>query len=256
MRIWTVSDLHIDYPDNAQFVEQIAVGPYLNDLLIIPGDITHDFSLLQHYLKHLSTCFHKVLFIPGNHDLWIHKRDFDHSIQKFEAIQSFCHSEGITFAFQNEQIEIRPFYSWYDFSFGIPNPQIQRAWRDFKRCTWPFEFQEINPYFTDMNKPWLTERGTDDKIRISYSHFLPFAELIPHDVPKLVRSLLPVMGSDTLGEQIMKYNPNLHIYGHSHLNRIVFVNGIRCLNNAYAYPKEAYISRKRIMCIYDESLLT
>ena len=68
MRVWTVSDLHVDYKENANFVQQIGIGPYINDILIVPGDITHDFSLLKKNLLLLKERFANVLFIPGNHD--------------------------------------------------------------------------------------------------------------------------------------------------------------------------------------------
>ena len=256
MRVWTVSDLHIDYAENAEFVRSISIGPFLDDILIVPGDLTHDFTMLKEYLILLKDRFAQVLFLPGNHDIWIHNDDYKDSIEKFNAILKFCKQEGIETKYTTSDVSIIPFYGWYDFSFGHPNEQIQRAWRDFKRCRWPFPFEDVNLYFLKLNESWCSDSIIPSKIKISYSHFLPFAKLVPSGVPPIVRSLIPVMGSISLGEQIKQFQPNLHIYGHSHLNRKAFVDGIRCLNNAYAYPREKYIARKRMICVYDQELLT
>ena len=41
MRIFTISDLHIDYSENQRWVEGISTFDYQEDILILAGDITH-----------------------------------------------------------------------------------------------------------------------------------------------------------------------------------------------------------------------
>ena len=41
----------------------------------------------------------------------------------------------------------------------------------------------------------------------------------------------------------------IHVYGHSHVNQVIEIDGIRYMNNAFATPKEARIARKELVCI-------
>ena len=43
----------------------------------------------------------------------------------------------------------------------------------------------------------------------------------------------------------------IHVYGHSDVNQDIELDGIRYVNNAFAYPSESQISRKQIKFIYE-----
>ena len=174
-------------------------------------------------------------------------------MQKFEQILSVAHDEGVqTTPYETKELSIIPMCSWYDFSFGIPNPTIRQAWQDFKRCKWSVNLAELTNYFLKMNEAHLCNSSS---AIISFSHFLPDPSLIPVNVPKIVRSLLPVFGAHKLGEQVTKLKPDLHIYGHSHLNRSLYIDGINFINNAFGYPQESHICRKRLLSVYENNTL-
>ena len=42
----------------------------------------------------------------------------------------------------------------------------------------------------------------------------------------------------------------MHIYGHSHVNRCVTIEGVTYVNNAFAYPHELRIASKQLLCVY------
>jgi predicted phosphodiesterase len=48
---------------------------------------------------------------------------------------------------------------------------------------------------------------------------------------------------------VSQLNPDIHIYGHSHVNRNIEVDDICYVNNAFAYPSEENISRKKLHCV-------
>jgi hypothetical protein len=43
----------------------------------------------------------------------------------------------------------------------------------------------------------------------------------------------------------------MHVYGHSHINRRVEIDGVSYINNAFGYPSETAITSKRLLCIHE-----
>lgn len=252
MRFFALSDIHVDYSENLQWVESIDSGAYRDDVLILAGDATDDLVLLTRILGELRLKFSSVLFVPGNHELWLRADDVDCSLEKFDAIKALCSDVGVeTGITRFGKVSVVPLYSWYDFSFGQPSRHLLRAWRDFRECRWP-EFldgaEAINNHFLAMNTDRLLV--SDDKV-ISFSHFMPRIDLMPERIPEKRRIVYPVLGSESLGLQVAQLNPDIHIYGHSHVNRDIVVDNICYVNNAFAYPSEERISRKNLHCVLD-----
>ncbi len=72
-------------------------------------------------------------------------------------------------------------------------------------------------------------------------------------IPLERRRVYPVLGSVALGEQVKKLKPDIHIYGHSHVNQSINIEGICYINNAFAYPREERIARKQLHCVYGDA---
>ena len=249
MRVWATSDLHIDYQENFKWFLDLSAVDYTNDILIIAGDVHHDLSRVAFLFEQLVPKFHSVLFVPGNHDLWLPKETEINSLQKFHQLLELSKQLGVKVdPYVSPELAIVPLFSWYDFSFGEPSSTIKRAWRDFKRCRWDRDLDALTTYFLDLNEAHLQQNS---KAIISFSHFVPSRALIPEDVPPIVESLIPVFGAERIHDQLQRLRPNLHIYGHSHLNRSVYKEGIWYLNNAFGYPQEGHICRKKLMQVYD-----
>jgi len=71
MRVFAISDLHVDYADNAKWVAGLSTSQYLDDILVVAGDVSYSLQQLEWALKTIAARFKKVLFVPGNHDLWV-----------------------------------------------------------------------------------------------------------------------------------------------------------------------------------------
>ncbi|MFN3162416.1 MAG: metallophosphoesterase [Pseudohongiellaceae bacterium] len=264
MRVFALSDLHADYPENLAWLRGLGAGvsadqsseheagDYCADLLILAGDVSDDLQVLEQVLRLLSERFAQVLFVPGNHDLWVRSGDHDCSLEKYQAVNALCHKLGvITDVYQTGSLSLVPLLGWYDFTFGEPDKYLRRAWRDFRACRWPADLDSaaaVTDYFLKLNQPRLTARN--DTV-ISFSHFLPSLAVMPAQIPVHRRRVYPVLGSDRLGEQVRALQPDLHIYGHSHVNQVINLEGTTFVNNAFAYPDEQRISRKRLLCVWD-----
>ncbi|VUD68772.1 3',5'-cyclic adenosine monophosphate phosphodiesterase CpdA [Thalassocella blandensis] len=95
MRIFAVSDIHIDYQENKEWMFQLSKTDFQQDVLLLGGDISDDLSLITACFQHLSRCFYKVFYVPGNHDIWDAKKRFNHSIAKFEFLLQLAQEHGV-----------------------------------------------------------------------------------------------------------------------------------------------------------------
>lgn len=255
MRIFALSDVHIDYEENRLWIEDLSNEDYRQDILILAGDLTDQTELLENCFKSLSRKFYRVLFVAGNHDLWVMRDNIDSSIEKFHLINQIAEQQGIMLdLFEHQDVLIVPFLSWYDYSFGQPCDKLKMLWMDFRHCKWPNEMgdKQVTDYFLQQNLPKINRAGKSHASKIiSFSHFLPRIDLMPFYIPQMYHYLFPVMGCSGLDKQIRLIKPDIHVYGHSHLNRQVDIDGIRYVNNAFAYPNESNIALKQLLCIYE-----
>jgi predicted phosphodiesterase len=65
MKIFLVSDVHVDYPANKEWVQSISLTEFQNDALIVAGDVTHRLDLLEYFFHEMIRRFKYVFFIPG-----------------------------------------------------------------------------------------------------------------------------------------------------------------------------------------------
>lgn len=249
MRVFALSDIHLDFSVNLQWLENLSLNDYQDDILILAGDISDHPAIVARCFELLTRRFNQVCFVPGNHDLWINKGSCHCSLEKFDAICQQANDYSIiTHPLQTKNIAIVPLLSWYDFSFGQPGVELLQVWMDFRRCIWPENFN-ITEFFHTKNKPFITNYNTPV---ISFSHFLPRIDVMPPYIPQSKRYIYPVLGSELLDRQIRSIGSSIHVYGHSHVNRRAVIDGVTYINNAFGYPTETRITAKELLCIYEE----
>ena len=71
---------------------------------------------------------------------------------------------------------------------------------------------------------------------------MPRLDVMPGFISCAGRLLYPILGSRHLDRQLRKLNSNIHVYGHSHVNRQVTIDGVSYINNAFGYPSETRIT--------------
>ncbi len=252
MRVFALSDIHIDYGVNAEWVANLPVAEYRDDVLILAGDVTDSWRLLEWCLGALTKRFKKVLFTPGNHDLWVIREDRKKdSLQKFDEIRVVVESSGASMlAFRERGLSIIPLLAWYDYSFGEPSQELRSMWMDYRACRWPSGYteKEVAAYFAAFSDQQVSVAG--DTV-ITYSHFLPRIDLMPEFIPCAHKLLYPILGSTRLESQLRRLNSSIHVYGHSHVNRNVKIDGVTYINNAYGYPHETWITSKSLTLIHE-----
>ena len=254
MRVFALSDIHVDYPVNARWIADLSVYDFTDDIVILAGDVSHKIRDVETTLLTLCKRFKQVFFVPGNHDIWVMKDETINSIEKFDQVCTLATQIGASITPLHYQgLSIIPLFSWYDYSFGLPSEKLKNSWADYVACSWPQAMNnpEINDYFLEKNT--LSLSTVMKETVISFSHFLPRIDVMPSFIPKAKQFLYPVLGSNKLDKQIREIKANIHIYGHSHVNRHVEIDGVTYINNAFGYPNEHRIAAKELRCVYGGS---
>lgn len=252
MRVFALSDIHVDYGVNARWVESLSTADYTQDLLILAGDVTDKLESLEWCLGTLAARFRQVLFVPGNHDLWV-TRDAGNSLEKLEKVTAAAASAGASMTpVHGEGISIYPLLGWYDYSFGPPSRRLKALWMDYRACRWPpgFDDPRVASHLAALNEAHLPPSAAPapgHKV-ITFSHFVPRGDIVPAS-RRLGNLLLPILGSEQLDRQLRRCGSTLHVFGHTHINRQVQIDGITYINNAFGYPNEQ--TGKGLLCIHE-----
>ena len=65
VRLFAISDLHVDHKENLAFIKSWSDTNYKNDVLIVAGDVTDKLSLLETTLAQIKLKFREVFYVPG-----------------------------------------------------------------------------------------------------------------------------------------------------------------------------------------------
>lgn len=95
-RLFLVSDVHVDAPENQRWVENLSHTSYQKDALILAGDVSEELDLVERTLRTLASKFAQVFFVPGNHDLWVSGEEDDEcSMHKLHVLLALCDRLGV-----------------------------------------------------------------------------------------------------------------------------------------------------------------
>ncbi|MBD3224288.1 MAG: hypothetical protein GF313_06125 [Caldithrix sp.] len=271
MRILALSDIHIDYDENRQWIADLSDSDYKADVLLLAGDVSHKFDQLMRVISHLRGKFYKLFFVPGNHDLWIRAENWTDSVHKFNAIIDFCRKNDISIQPESvpnagkRRLTIYPLFSWYTepqegedtLYWHKPGEDPQnRMWSDNYFISWPNSVSPFHPvtYFTHLNESMMNVNPQGRVI--TFSHFIPRQEMMFNEFPPIIDmekikkydrnprfNFSRVAGSSLIDQQLRRLQSSIHVYGHQHINRDREVEGVRYLSHALGYPNE----RKRGM---------
>jgi 3',5'-cyclic AMP phosphodiesterase CpdA len=92
--VWAISDIHVGHPQNRSDFENL---PYLpGDWLIIAGDVGESEEHLHFAFDVAQSRFARVLWVPGNHELWSLSRDRGpHGESRYLHLVELCRRRGV-----------------------------------------------------------------------------------------------------------------------------------------------------------------
>lgn len=237
VKIQYASDLHLEFKDNKQWLEDHPLLP-VGDILLLAGDIYH---LGPHYFKHpffakLSKQFKQVYIIPGNHEYYEGydlaetitptKRAIHHNVflvnniaLDLGEVELICS----TLWSRIEQYPIEVRYGMMDFKHILYHRRIISV-QDYNEC-----FEECWGFL----RPLLEKPA--EKPRIVMTHHLPSAAC---NAEEFVGSKLNEGFCTDLTRHIEASQVDYWIYGHSHRNLPDFTIGnTQMLTNQLGYVR-------------------
>lgn len=124
-----ISDLHTAYEENRKIISGLRPGSD-EDWLIVAGDVGETFADIEWVLGLLSERFAKVIWTPGNHELWTPQSDpvrlrGEH---RYRRLVEVCRGMGVVtpedpypvWRGEGGPVTVAPLFVLYDYSFRVP----------------------------------------------------------------------------------------------------------------------------------------
>ncbi len=240
MKIYTLSDIHINETSYAMFIEAFKKLDFEIELLLIAGDISNDHQLSIKFIKELNQII-KTYYVPGNHDFYNSSLIGSHEVFKlFENDENCLLNKRIKL---NEDYDLVGHIGWYDYSYGdslmystkefdtmtIDN----RSWNDINYIDFGVDNQTLSAKFNDQIESLLS---MSDRKTILITHMLsnPRFKTIVDPNRGSIGFYNAFLGSNDLYLMTKNYNVSHAICGHVHYRIELFEDNIQyvcpCLN--------------------------
>jgi 3',5'-cyclic AMP phosphodiesterase CpdA len=255
-RLLAASDLHIGFPLNRALAERIEPASAA-DWLILAGDIGEKAADIEWALRTFSQRFAKVIWVPGNHELWTHGRDplRLRGEARYQHLVGVCRSVGVVtpedpypiWAGPGGPAVVVPLFTLYDYSFQAVESDtkeqgLERAYDAGVVCT---DERLLHPDPYASREAWCAARLALTERRLAD---LPagLPTVLVNHYP-LVREPTSVLRYPTFAQWCgtvrtadwpERYNAQVVVYGHLHIPRTTWYNGVRHEEVSLGYPRE------------------
>ncbi|MBU1219717.1 metallophosphoesterase [Myxococcota bacterium] len=241
MRLACISDLHFDHNIGLLPVLEDRVKKLRPDVLVLGGDLFNGSSRLGAILKRIKDIVPRLLFVPGNHDLWLTETagTLNSSVLYTEVLRGIALRSGVDYLGNMPVIIGNTAFvgitGWYD-AF----PSGDKHSPDEKLCIFPGLDTPIDvvSWQCELLKKQFKEVPETIERIVVVCHTVPFLSLVKDMVPD---DILSYQGSDRLGETILSEKRVRHIFS-GHLHRCFFHadvgNGVNWESVACGYSRE------------------
>jgi 3',5'-cyclic AMP phosphodiesterase CpdA len=255
-RLLAISDLHVAYEANRAIVEGLRPGSE-EDWLIVAGDVGEILADVEWVLRLLSERFAKVIWTPGNHELWTPQSDpvTLRGEHRYRRLVEICRALGVAtpedpypvWRGPGGPVTIAPLFVLYDYSFRLPGQltkkeALARAYETGVVCTDEFH---LHPDPHPSREEWCDVRIAEtERLLAARDASLPTI-LVSHW--PLVREPTAVLrypefalwcGTERTADWHRRYNAVTAVYGHLHIPRTTWYDGVRFEEVSLGYPRE------------------
>jgi 3',5'-cyclic AMP phosphodiesterase CpdA len=264
MRVALTSDLHVEHhPDVVPLVGE-RVRALRPDVLVVAGDVSSQLGTLEAALTALREAAPRLVFVPGNHDLWTRAGEPSSRELYEREIPAACARAGAD-CVGRAPIDIGGVVfcgvtGWYDYSLRnraldatFTRADYERGawgrlrWNDTARVVWPdddgdeLDAPAICARQVASLKVQLAEAGTRPTVVVT--HHLPFHGLVTSKGEPPWDFINGFMGSERLGEAIVAAgNVRAAVAGHTHFRKRLDVDGrggrFSAETSPVGYPRE------------------
>ncbi|MEU3168554.1 metallophosphoesterase [Streptosporangium sp. NPDC006930] len=251
-----ISDLHIGYQENRSIVEKLRpTSP--SDWLLVAGDVSEKVSDVEWTLGLLAERFEKVVWAPGNHELWTHPSDPVQlrGEERYRHLVEVCRNLGVatpedpylTWTGPGGPVTVAPLFVLYDYTFRMPGvatkeAALARAYDKGVVCT---DEMLLHPDPYPTRDAWCDARIAETERRL---------EARPPGVPTVLVNHYPLVreptlilyhpefaiwcGTERTADWHLRFDAAAVVYGHLHIPRTTWHDGIRFEEVSLGYPRE------------------
>jgi predicted phosphodiesterase len=254
--LFAISDLHVNHSENRQTVERLAPRSE-HDWLIVCGDVGDGADELEWTLGLLRDRFAKVIWVPGNHEL-LAQRDDPPELRgerRYELLVETCRKLGVVtpedpypvWRGRGGPVTIVPLFLLYDYSFGrnvaaTKAASLRRAYDAGVVCVDEFL---LDPAPFPSREAWCHTRVDATELRLADC---------PPDLPTVLVNHFPLLeaptrvlrhpefaqwcGTTRTADWHVRFKAKAVVYGHLHIPRTTWHDGVRFEEVSLGYPRE------------------
>ncbi|MFD0691033.1 metallophosphoesterase family protein [Actinomadura fibrosa] len=254
--LYAISDLHVGFPDNRAFVEGLRPASG-DDWLIVAGDVAERFADVEWTLRTLAGRFSTVVWVPGNHELWTTKDDpvQARGESRYRRLVDMCRGIGVltpedpypVWDGEGGPVTIAPLFVLYDYTFrpegaATKEEALKLAHEAGVVCT-DEVYLYPDPYPT--RDAWCDARIAYSERRLS--ELPPGTRTVLVNHWPLIREPTRVLwypefaqwcGSERTGDWHVRYGAVSVVYGHLHIPRTIWSEGVPHVEVSVGYPRE------------------
>ncbi len=252
MKLYAVSDVHVGHAANLAVLESIS--PHPDDWLIIAGDVGESLLHLNRVLECMTERFARVVWVPGNHELWTMPMESARGEEKYRLLVECCRRFGVLtpedpyclWEGEGGPVRLCPLFLGYDYSFRpasvAPGHELEWAADSGILCA-DERFLHPDPYASKAE--WcrvrceLTEQRLeaigDDYPTVLINHY-PLRRDLVHLF--LIPRFIIWCGTTRTEDWHKRFRAKLVVSGHLHVPATDWVDGVRFEEVSLGYPRQ------------------
>lgn len=251
-----VADLHAASRGNRDIVASLRPN-HAGDWLIVAGDVAERLADIADVLATLTERFERVLWVPGNHELWGGRQGLDGLAgpTRYAVMVEICRELGINtpedpyplWEGAGGPVRLVPLFLLYDYSWrpdaGLSVAESLAAARE-RRVVATDEYLIDPAPFTSV-AAWCESRLAEATRALARLDPAIPTVLINHwplhrDPTRMLflQDFAMWCGTEHTSQWPLRYGAQTCVYGHLHIPRSHIVDGIRFEEVSLGYPRE------------------
>ena len=256
-RLWATSDLHVSYEENRRIVAERLVPRSDRDWLLVAGDVAETVEDVEWALGLLAGRFERVIWAPGNHELWTSRRDPVQlrGQERYEHLVGICRRLGVltpeddyvTWTGPGGPVAVVPMLLLYDYSFrpaGVATAEEALEVAYAANVVATDEFL-LHPDPWPDRPAWCHARLELTGARLAALPPGTRTVLVNHfpltRLPTLVLrhpEFAIWCGTERTADWHRRFGAAAVVYGHLHIPRTTWEDGVRFEEVSIGYPRE------------------
>jgi 3',5'-cyclic AMP phosphodiesterase CpdA len=257
-RLLALSDLHVAFPQNREIVAGLRPESD-GDWLLLAGDVGEMYLEIEWALRTLAGKFATVVWTPGNHELWTRRNDpvSLRGQERYLALVELCRDLGIITPEDpypvwdgpgnTGPVTIAPVFLLYDYTFRPDGAQtkeegLKLAYEKGIVCT-DEALLHPDPYKTIEEWCWARIEATERRLA-ARDPALPVVFVTHYPLVREPTRVLryPLFaqwcGTTRTADWHLRFNAAAVVYGHLHIPRVTWYDGVRFEEVSLGYPRE------------------